>query len=54
MSWYYCLVHKRVEPQDGCPNSERLGPYETEAEATHALELAAERSAAFDEGDDDD
>jgi hypothetical protein len=53
MSWYYCLVHQRVEPEDGCANAERMGPYETESEATHALERAAERNAAFDSGDDD-
>lgn len=54
VSWYYCLEHKQVEPHDGCPNSERLGPYETKDEAEHALELAAERSAAFDEEEEDD
>lgn len=54
MTWYYCLEHHRVEPLDGCPNSERLGPYETKDEAEHALELAAERSAAFDAEDEDD
>ena len=52
MTWYYCLVHKRVEPVDGCPNSERLGPFETREEAENAIELAAERNAAFDEDDD--
>ena len=40
MSWYYCLVHQRVEPEEGCANAERLGPYATEAEAQHALEIA--------------
>ena len=53
MSWYYCLVHQRVEPEDGCPNVERMGPYATEDEARHALEKAAERNAQFDAGDDD-
>ena len=52
MSWYYCLEHQRVEPDDGCPNAERMGPYETKEAAEHALELAAERNAAFDEDDD--
>ena len=31
MSWYYCLVHQQVEPEEGCANAERLGPYATEA-----------------------
>lgn len=52
MSWYYCLVHQRVEPEEGCANAERLGPYATEAEAQHALETAKERNDAFDAGDD--
>ena len=52
MSWYYCLVHQKVEPQDGCANAERMGPYNTEAEAEHALELAHERNEAFDADDD--
>lgn len=52
MSWYYCLEHQGVEPEDGCPNSERMGPYATEGEAQHAMERAAERNAAFDADDD--
>lgn len=42
----------RSEPEDGCPNSERMGPYATQAEATAAIELAAERNAAFDADED--
>jgi len=52
MAWYFCLVHQRVEPEDGCPNAERMGPYATQAEAEAALATAHERNAAFDEGDD--
>ncbi len=52
MSWYYCLVHQKVEPQDGCANAERMGPYATEAEANGAMQLAHERNEAFDAGDD--
>ena len=52
MSWYYCLEHQRVESEEGCPNSERMGPYLSESEAQHALENAAERNAAFDAEDD--
>ncbi|MBI1349855.1 MAG: hypothetical protein GC156_01905 [Actinomycetales bacterium] len=52
MSWYYCLVHQRVEPEEGCANAERLGPYDTKAEAENALELARERNAAFDADED--
>lgn len=53
MKWYYCLEHKRVEKEDGCPNSERMGPYVSELEAQQALKHAAERNAAFDADDDD-
>ena len=52
MSWYYCLTHQRVEPEDGCANDQRMGPYETENEAASALERAAERNAAYDADDD--
>ncbi len=52
MSWYYCLVHPRVEPEVGCPNAERLGPYDSEAEAANALQTAQERNEAFDADED--
>jgi hypothetical protein len=52
MNWYYCLVHQRVEGEDGCANAERMGPYATEAEAGQALERAKERNAAFDRDED--
>ena len=52
MNWYFCLVHQRVEPELGCPNAERLGPYATEAEAGQALETAKERNDVFDEDAD--
>ena len=52
MSWYYCLVHQRVEPEAGCANAERLGPYDTEAEAQGALDLAHERNEVFDRDDE--
>lgn len=53
MSWYYCLVHQKVEPELGCANSERLGPFDTEAEAQDALEIARRRNEQFDGADDD-
>lgn len=51
MKWYYCLVHNRVEPEKGCANSERLGPYETEEQASHAFEIARQRNEEWDAGD---
>lgn len=49
--WWFCLTHGRVEKGDGCPNKERLGPYETEERAAAALQRAAERTAAEDARD---
>ncbi|KWX00206.1 hypothetical protein TH66_15080 [Carbonactinospora thermoautotrophica] len=46
--WYYCLIHLRVEEGPGCRNDMRLGPYETRDAAEHALQRAAERSAAWE------
>ena len=38
----------RVEGQDGCDYKDRLGPYDTEAEAARALEKVKERNEAWD------
>ncbi len=50
--FWFCLTHHRVEGVEGCPNKDRLGPYATEAEASQALEKAAERTAAWDNDPD--
>jgi hypothetical protein len=49
MEYWFCLKHDVVEGEHGCPNKDRLGPYESEAEAARALEKAAERTEAWDE-----
>ncbi|WP_435769453.1 hypothetical protein [Nocardioides sp. SYSU DS0651] len=49
MAFWFCLKHHAVEGDAGCPSKDRLGPYETEAEAARALEKAAERTEAWDE-----
>lgn len=49
--WWFCLRHMRVESKDGCAHAERLGPYETEAEAGEALHRAKERTVEEDERD---
>ncbi|MGH3366452.1 MAG: hypothetical protein ACRDOY_04555 [Nocardioidaceae bacterium] len=46
--WYYCLTHHRVEPEEGCRAADRLGPYQSEAEASRALEKVEERNEAWD------
>ncbi len=46
--YYFCVKHHRVEGAEGCRAIDRLGPYDTEAEAAQALEKVAERNAAWD------
>lgn len=54
MSWWYCLVHGRVEEGDkGCAHSECLGPFETQEDAAHALELARQRNDEWSASDDE-
>ena len=50
--WWFCLRHNTVEPDDGCPGKERLGPYATREEAEHALETARRRTEEWDAQDD--
>ncbi len=40
-----------VEPEKGCPNKDRLGPYESEEVAAQAMQRAAERNKAWAEQD---
>ena len=48
-SYWFCVKHHRVEQgPDMCPPIDRLGPYDTEEQAAHALEKAAERNEAWD------
>jgi hypothetical protein len=49
--WFWCLGHHAVEPVEGCSNADRLGPYATHEEAARALQIAAERTAAWDAED---
>lgn len=46
--WYYCLVHKLVEPYEACKSEDRLGPFKTKVEAEHALERMAERQEEWE------
>ncbi|HVQ18683.1 MAG TPA: hypothetical protein VMT27_06560 [Actinomycetes bacterium] len=46
--YWWCLDHARVEGNDGCPNTVRLGPYDTYEDAAAALEHARERTEAWD------
>lgn len=53
-SWWWCLTHSRVEEQDACAHSERLGPYDTREQAQGALAAVAERTARLDAEDEAD
>jgi len=48
--WYYNLLNGSVTQE---PGPDRLGPYETEDEAAHALELARKRNEEWEEGEDE-
>ncbi|GAA0592176.1 MULTISPECIES: hypothetical protein [Actinomadura] len=52
--WWFCLKHMKVEHGPGCPDKDRMGPYESESAAAGALALARERNEAWrrDNGDD--
>lgn len=47
--FWYCLKHHAVEGRGGCKVVDRLGPYDSEAEAARALEKVQERNKAWDE-----
>ena len=59
--YWFCLNHHAVEGDEGCRNADRLGPYDTAEDASHALEKVQERNEAWendprwnDEKDTDD
>ena len=55
-TYWYCVKHHAVEGADGCPPIDRLGPFDSEEEASHALEKAEQRNREWDDdpnwGDD--
>jgi hypothetical protein len=51
--WWYCLRHHTVEPDDGCPAKDRLGPFPTREQAAHALDKVAERNQQWDAAGED-
>ena len=46
--WFFCLKHHTVEPESGCKAADRLGPYDSQAEASRALEKVAERNEQWE------
>ena len=53
MQWWFCLIHKAVEAESGCPNQSRLGPYDSEALALGAIARISSRNVQLDEQDED-
>lgn len=46
--YFYCTKHGAVEGEEGCRAADRLGPYDTREEAERALQIAHERTEAWD------
>ncbi|HCT77714.1 MAG TPA: hypothetical protein DGG94_09030 [Micromonosporaceae bacterium] len=52
MSFYWCVVHNRVETEkDRCPSQNLLGPYGSEAEARSSVDRIKERERRIEEED---
>lgn len=53
MAFWWCLKHNRVEeaPGKGWFHGQRLGPFDTESEASHALATVAARNDKQDAED---
>lgn len=51
--FWYCLKHHAVEGTDGCKAKDRLGPYDSEAEASRALDKVEERNEAWEGAEED-
>jgi hypothetical protein len=49
--WWWCLKHQTVEPDSGCANQDRLGPFATVEEASRALQTVQERNVRYDTED---
>ena len=50
-TFWFCQKHEAVEPFAGCGSHERIGPFDTEAEAAEALDTIAERERRYDAED---
>ncbi len=47
--YWFCLKHHTVEGAGGCKSADRLGPYDSAADASHALDKVEERNESWDE-----
>ncbi|MDQ2838379.1 MAG: hypothetical protein M3Y42_04230 [Actinomycetota bacterium] len=46
-TYWYCEDHHTVEPFAGCGGDNRIGPFDTEAEAANALQTIADRERRY-------
>lgn len=46
--YWFCMIHRAVEPRAGCANSNRIGPFDTPGEAERALQIIAAREARYE------
>lgn len=51
--WWYNVDTGETEFGPGAPNAERMGPYATQQDAEHALDLARQRNEAWDAQDEE-
>jgi hypothetical protein len=51
MSWYWCILHDTVEPEQGCPAHLRLGPYESPEAAQNWRERTEARDNRWEDED---
>ncbi|MGW8329149.1 hypothetical protein ACWGLE_14730 [Streptomyces sp. NPDC055897] len=42
--WFYCLEHGTVEQGPQCRGADRMGPYASREDASHAMETAKARN----------
>ncbi len=50
-TYWFCIDHHGVESFPGCGSRNRIGPFDTEAAAGHALQTIADRERRYDAED---
>ena len=51
--WWWCRTHEQVEQGPGCARKDRMGPYASRAEAEDWRATAQQRTAAWDDEDEE-
>jgi hypothetical protein len=50
-TYWFCVDHHVVETFAGCGSHNRIGPFDAESEAAHALETIADRERRYTAAD---